>query len=70
MFKFEMGERLQDDVTGFSGIVVARLEYLNGCKQYCIKPSVKDNKMVEGEYIDENQLFQVEGHSFNPASFN
>lgn len=44
-------------VTGFTGIVTARIEYLNGCLQYCVKPkSHKDNKDEEGLYIDASQL--------------
>lgn len=57
MFKFKNGQRLKDKVTGFTGIVTARIEYINGCIQYCIKPSVGiDNKMPQCEYIDQGQL--------------
>ncbi len=58
--KFRLGQRLRDTVTGLEGIATARLEYLNGCMQYCISPSVdKDGKRVEGWYVDDQQLICV-----------
>lgn len=53
----ELGQRMRDRVTGFEGIAIARVEYLNGCIQYCLKPEMGENgKMPEGEYIDDQQL--------------
>ena len=55
--EFELGTKLKCKVTGFTGVATARIEYLNGCIQYCIKPKVnKDGKIYEGEYIDVAQL--------------
>lgn len=57
MRKIKMGDRVKDKVTGFTGIIVAKIEYLNGCEQYCVKPLIdKDGKMSEGEYIDVDQV--------------
>lgn len=57
MDKFILGNRIKDAVTGFTGIAVARIEYINGCVQYGIKPNVdKDGKMQEVHYIDQEQL--------------
>jgi len=54
---FNLGDKLKDRVTGFEGIVIARSEWLNGCKQYCLKPPVdKDGKVQSGEWIDQEQL--------------
>ncbi len=56
----ELGNKAKCTVTGFEGIAVARVEYLNGCIQFCIKPKVsKDGKHPEGIYIDEEQLVVV-----------
>lgn len=53
----ELGSKVKDTVTGFVGVAICRVEYLNGCIQYGIKPPVsKDNKVIEPEYIDEGQL--------------
>jgi hypothetical protein len=52
-----LGSEVKDKVTGFKGVAVARVEYLNGCAQYCVKPKMaKDGKMPEGQYIDDDQL--------------
>ena len=44
-------------VTGFKGIATAKIEYINGCVQYCVVPPVgADGKRIDGEYIDHQQL--------------
>jgi len=57
MKNFKLGQKAKCKVTGFTGTLTSRIEYLNGCVQYCIKPSIdKDGKMPEGEYIDIVQI--------------
>lgn len=58
----KLGLKVKDKVTGFEGVAVARIEYLNGCVQYGVKPKVgKDGKIADIEYIDENQLKIISG---------
>lgn len=58
---FELGNKLHDLVTGVKGIAIARIEYLNGCVHYCIKPPAdKDGKEIEGFYVDSQQLEKVD----------
>lgn len=52
----ELGQKVRDRVTGFEGITTARVQYLNGCVQFCVKPRALDGKMLEGEYIDDSNL--------------
>ncbi len=53
----KLGSKVKDKVSGFTGIATAKVEYLNGCIQYCINPKVgKDNKNKEGFYFDEGQI--------------
>lgn len=57
MKNIKLGSKVRDIVTGYTGIAVNRVEYLNGCIQYCVKPSVgKDGALPAGEYIDDQQL--------------
>ena len=57
MTEFTLGSRLQDKVTGFTGIATSRIEYLSGCIQYCLSPPVdKDGKIVEGTFFDVQRL--------------
>ncbi|NEU67926.1 hypothetical protein [Spirosoma agri] len=53
---FKLGQKLRCKVTGFEGIAIVKCEYINGCVQYCLKPPAKDGKMLEGEYVDQQQL--------------
>ena len=61
MFKFKQGATLRDKVTGFEGVVIARMDHLTGCNRYLIQPKVdKDGKMPDGIYIDEPALEQMD----------
>ncbi len=60
MYKFSLGARLKCRATGFTGIVMAMVEYLNGCIQYGIKPPATDGKMPDTIYIDQQQLDYVD----------
>lgn len=60
-WKFELGDKVKDLVSGFSGIITTRTEHLNGCKQYGIAPPTdKDGKMLEGYNIDGEQLVLID----------
>ncbi|WP_338876939.1 hypothetical protein WBJ53_14885 [Spirosoma sp. SC4-14] len=52
----KLGQKVRCKVTGFEGIAIVKCEYLNGCVQYCVKPAARDGKMIDGEYIDVQQL--------------
>lgn len=63
MHKFKLGTRLICKVTGFTGIAVSRLEYVNGCIQYGLKQKMDtkpEAKYPENIYIDEEQLDYVD----------
>lgn len=57
MSSIRLGKKIRDKVTGQEGIATARLEYLNGCVQYCLQPAIgTDGKRIDGIYIDAQQL--------------
>jgi hypothetical protein len=57
MEKLQFGVRAKCKVTGFTGIVAGRTEYLNGCIQWLVKPPIdKDGKYVDGQWVDDGQL--------------
>ena len=65
---FKLGTRVKDQVTDFEGTITSRIEYLNGCLQYCVEPKVgKDGKKEKYEYIDEGQLIFIEGPAEKPS---
>lgn len=58
---FELGDKVKDRVTGFTGICIYRCEFLNGCVQYGVKPATdKDGKNIEAEGVDSQQLELVD----------
>ncbi len=57
MFKHKLGDKAKDKITGFSGILTARCEFLTGCNRYCIQPQeLKDGRPIESIYFDEAQI--------------
>lgn len=60
-FKFELGDRLRDRVSGYEGICDMRGECLNGCLRYSLQAGLKeDGSMKEGYWIDEGQLEKID----------
>lgn len=56
-FQYNLGDRVRDRVTNYKGIVTARIEHLNGCRQYSVQAGLgEDGKMLDGYNIDEAQL--------------
>lgn len=61
-FEFELGDKLKDLVSEVEGICIGRIEYLNGCTQYAIKPKkTKDGKVLDAEWVDSQQVVKVDG---------
>lgn len=61
MKSIELGNKVKCMVTGFTGIAVSKVYYINGCIQYGVKGNVKkDGDMPSTEYIDEQQIEVVD----------
>ena len=57
MFQHELGKVGKDKITGFTGVITSRCEFLTGCNRYCIQPTeLREGKPVEGIYFDEAQI--------------
>lgn len=58
----KLGDKVKDTVTGFVGIATAKIEFLNGCVQFHVRPTMakpkknETSKYPEGTYIDVEQL--------------
>lgn len=60
-FKFNLGDKLRDKITGFEGIAVGRHQWINNCNTYSIKPQMlKDGAPQDSHSFDEPQLDLVE----------
>lgn len=60
--KIKLGSAVKDGVTGFSGIVTGRAEYLTGCVQYLVTPQrlTSEGGIPAGAWLDESRLTQSE----------
>ena len=59
-FKHPLGIKAKCAVTGFTGIIDARMQYLNGCIRYSVVPPVgKDGKAPDGLWVDEQIVVKV-----------
>lgn len=52
----ELGDKVQCTISGFTGIAVSRVEFINGCIQYTVVPKCKKNTPSEGMDFDEQSL--------------
>ena len=70
-FKFDLGVKVRDRVSGIEGIVDMRAEYLNGCLRYSVQPKVSTEnpeKMPGSFWIDEDQIEMIDsGLNENPV---
>lgn len=61
MFKFKQGMTVRDKVTGFTGVITCRCDYITGCNRYYLQPKVGDDgKLIDGTYVDEPALEQLD----------
>lgn len=60
-FKHELGTRVKDLITGYTGIITGRAEHITGCNTYWVNPQlIKEGKVVSAEYFDEDRLEKVD----------
>lgn len=59
-----LGDEVKDNVTGFTGICVARTQWLNGCIRVVLQSSKldKEGKPMDGHTFDEPQCTVIEAH--------
>lgn len=55
-FAYPLGFVGTDIVTGFSGRITGRADYITGCRQYCLQPDLMGGKFEEPRWFDEERL--------------
>lgn len=56
-FAFFLGDEAKDKITGFSGIIICRSQYLHNCNTYGLRPTeLKDGAPGDTVWFDEPQL--------------
>lgn len=67
----KLGDKARDKISGFTGTVTSKHEYLNGCIRVSISPNeLKDGKPIESCAFDIEQveLVQADQHAQLPRS--
>lgn len=65
----ELGDKVKDVLTGFSGVAIARTEWLNGCVRITIQgEGMKDGLPIEGFTVDEQQIKVMKAKAFVPET--
>lgn len=60
MFKYELGVIVKDSITGFTGAVTGRADYITGCSQYLVQPKSKKPDEIKGSiWFDEQRLSPI-----------
>ena len=64
-----LGDRVQDQITKLTGIVVSTTDWLYGCRRLCVQPEDldKDGKLRETAHFDEAQLVVVQRGVIEPT---
>jgi hypothetical protein len=56
-FQIKLGTKVKDKVTGYTGLVIGRTDWLYGCLRYTVQSQdMKDGKPVEAMCFDEASL--------------
>jgi len=62
-YRFKLGQKARDIVTGIEGIIVGRSEWITGCTTYGIVPKAEDGKRKDAEWFDEMRLELIDSES-------
>jgi len=55
-----LGDRVRDRITGFTGIASCKAEWLNSCRRITVQPEeLKDGKPIDGCTFDVEDLILV-----------
>lgn len=54
--QINLGDKVVDRITGFSGVAIGRCEYLNGCVSFQVQPKLLNSAWQESKWVDEQNL--------------
>lgn len=64
----QLGQKAKDKITGFTGIITARTQYITGCDHYCLTPEVgRNGEQKDVAWFDEGRI-QITGKGIAVAS--
>jgi len=64
--KFELGDHLKDQISGFMGVCTSRADYITGCTQYKLQPKGLNKEKLpwKAEWFDEEELVKTSVKKF------
>jgi hypothetical protein len=66
-FKHPLGAKVRDMVTGFTGVVVGRTQFVYGCNRYSVQgEELQDAKPTNWQGFDEGQLEMLDERVLTP----
>ena len=69
--KTNLGDKVKDTVTGFTGIVIGRTTFLHGCVRCGVQSDkLKDGRPSDAVWIDEPQLEIVKSKAVKEGDHN
>lgn len=64
MFKFNLGDEVKDQLTGFKGYIASRADYITGCNRYGLLQKVqKDGNIPNWQWFDEPSLTLIKANA-------
>ena len=68
-FKYNLGSEVKDKITGYSGIIRGRSQYLTGCNTYGIQSrELKDSRPHEWVWVDEDLIHLIKDKEIDLSS--
>lgn len=62
----ELGQQGKDKITGYEGIITARIQYITGCDQYGLtQKAIPGTTPLPTEYFDEGRI-EITGRGILP----
>lgn len=67
--KVILGSKVEDTISGFKGIAIARAEWLHGCARIAVQPKTKKEAetIPDAQWVDEPQLKVTKSKRKTPA---
>ena len=67
--KIKLGDRVTHGVTGYTGIVIGKTEWIYGCIRFGVQSeTLKDGKPLEAQWFDEQELGRASKRKAGPPS--
>ena len=70
MFKFNNGDKVRCMISGFTGVIISRVQWFNGCIRYTVQPrGTKQAELKESKAFDELELKLVKAQEVPSVTF-